>query len=103
MITLSDEAVNKILELCSSEEEGLKIKVVGGGCVGLQLKMNIQQKEPTDKVFEKSGAKIFVDKKSFLFLKSSEIDYKNSLQEAGFYVRNPNAKRECGCGKSFNV
>jgi iron-sulfur cluster assembly protein len=56
-----------------------------------------------DKVFERDGARLIVDKKSFLYLNGSELDYAEELMSSGFRVTNPNAKRTCGCGESFVV
>ena len=56
-----------------------------------------------DKVFERDGAQLIVDKKSFLYLNGSELDYSEELMASGFKVVNPNAKRTCGCGESFVV
>ena len=56
-----------------------------------------------DKVFENGGAKILVDRKSFLYLNGTEVHYEERLMESGFKLRNPNIKRECGCGASFTV
>ena len=56
-----------------------------------------------DKIFERDGAQLIVDKKSFLYLNGSELDYSEELMSSGFKVVNPNAKRRCGCGESFVV
>ena len=105
-ISLSDAAAEKINGLVVSQQKpdhGLRLKVVGGGCSGLQYKMDLDVPRPGDKVFENAGAKILVDRKSFLYLNGTEVHYEEALIESGFKLRNPNIKRECGCGASFTV
>jgi iron-sulfur cluster assembly protein len=106
MISITEQAARKIQTLLAEKgvaEGGLRVKVVGGGCSGLTYKMEIDQPRDGDKVFEHNGAKIVVDRKSFLYLKGTELDYKEELMASGFNLRNPNVKRSCGCGSSFVV
>jgi iron-sulfur cluster assembly protein len=105
-ITLTDNAVQKIRSLVAedqSADRGLRVKVVGGGCSGLSYKMDLDQKRDGDRVFERDGARIIVDRKSYLYLNGTELDYADDLMHAGFNLRNPNVKRSCGCGASFGV
>jgi iron-sulfur cluster assembly protein len=103
-VTLSDNAVSKILQLVAEKpDEGLRVKVVGGGCSGLQYRMEVDSAKERDKVFERGGARLIVDKKSFLYLNGSELDYTEELMASGFRLVNPNVKRSCGCGESFTV
>jgi iron-sulfur cluster assembly protein len=103
-VTLSDTAVRKIHQLTAEKPDaGLRVKVVGGGCSGLQYRMEIDSAKERDKVFERDGARLIVDKKSFLYLNGSELDYAEELMSAGFRLVNPNVKRSCGCGESFVV
>jgi iron-sulfur cluster assembly accessory protein len=105
-ITVSEDAAKKIHALIASmnkPEHGLRLKVVGGGCSGLQYKMDLDLPRDGDKVFENDGAKVLVDRKSFLYLNGTEVHYEEGLMESGFQLRNPNIKRSCGCGASFTV
>jgi iron-sulfur cluster assembly protein len=103
-ITLTDNATMKILSLVGeAPEKGLRVKVVGGGCSGLQYRMDIDAPRPGDKVFERDGAKVVVDRKSFLYLNGTELDFADGLMATGFTLHNPNVKRTCGCGASFSV
>jgi len=105
-ITVSDDAAKKIHTLVESMQKpdhGLRVKVVGGGCSGLQYKMDLDLPRDGDKVFENDGAKVLVDRKSFLYLNGTEVHYEEGLMESGFQLRNPNIKRSCGCGASFTV
>lgn len=106
MISMTDEAARKIHALVAEKgtpDAGLRVKVVGGGCSGLTYKMDLDQPRDGDKVFEHAGAKLVVDRKSFLYLKGTELDYQDELMASGFNLRNPNVKRSCGCGSSFVV
>jgi iron-sulfur cluster assembly protein len=105
-ITLSENAVAKIRSLVTQSDKagsGLRVKVVGGGCSGLQYKMDLDVERPGDKVFGDQDAKILVDRKSFLYLNGTELDFNDGLMQSGFTLRNPNIKRSCGCGASFTV
>ena len=103
-IDLTDSAIAKIRTLLGDEpERGLRVKVVGGGCSGLSYKMDLDIARQGDRVFEREGAKVIVDRKSFLYLNGTELHYEESLMESGFNLKNPNVKRECGCGASFSV
>ena len=103
-ITLSDNAVNRIRALVGGDpNKGLRVKVVGGGCSGLQYKMDLDEPRDGDKVFERDGAKLVIDRKSFLYLNGTEVDYAETLMTSGFNLQNPNVKRSCGCGASFSV
>jgi iron-sulfur cluster assembly protein len=106
MISMTHEAARKIQSLVAEKgpaDAGLRVKVVGGGCSGLSYKMDLDQPRAGDKVFEHDGAKLVVDRKSFLYLNGTELDYKEELMTSGFTLRNPNVKRSCGCGSSFAV
>jgi len=105
-INITDRAAEKIKQLLAAEKregQGLRLKVVGGGCSGLQNKMDFDALRAGDKVFEKDEAKVLVDMKSLLYLNGTELDYKDGLMQSGFVLQNPNVKRSCGCGVSFSV
>lgn len=82
----------------------LRVAVVGGGCSGLQYKMDLQdQPANRDILVESSGIRVVVDPKSALYVTGSELDYIEALQDGGFKVRNPNAATSCSCGESFSA
>src|SRR5690606_19212728 len=108
MITLSPEAVKKIKELKAeanlAESAGLRVAVVGGGCSGLSYKLDFADSAAADdKVFEQDGVRVFVDPKSFLYLRGMTLEYSGGLNGTGFGFSNPNATKKCGCGSSFAV
>ena len=109
MIKVSQIAVKKAQSLMEEEgknpaESFIRVGVKGGGCSGLSydLSFDTELKED-DKVFEDKGMKVVVDKKSFLYLIGTELDYSGGLNGKGFVFNNPNANRICGCGESFSV
>ncbi len=105
-IEISENAAKKIHNLLvqqQKEGQGLRVKVVGGGCSGLSYKMDIDAPRDGDRVFERNDVKVLVDRKSFLYLRGTELDYSESLMDSGFKLHNPNVKRSCGCGSSFSV
>jgi iron-sulfur cluster assembly accessory protein len=104
MITITKAAAVKIKELAPKEnaECGLRMRVVGGGCSGLQYQMELEEAPGAqDKVFTSNGVKVFIDRKSALYLADAELDYLDGLMQSGFKITNPNAQTTCGCGQSF--
>ena len=88
----------------SLEKSFVRVGVTSGGCSGLSYNLNFdkEQKEE-DKLFEDNGVRILVDKKSFLYLVGTTLEYSGGLNGKGFVFNNPNANRTCGCGESFAV
>lgn len=85
-------------------ETGLRLGVLGGGCSGFSYKLGFETvKAPLDWEGESNGVKIYIDPKSFLYLAGIELDFQDSLMGRGFVFNNPNAKKTCGCGESFQV
>ena len=109
MIVLTDQAVSEIKRIKSSDptavNANLRVQVIGGGCSGMSYKLGFDQDVPTelDKTFEKDGVMLIIDKKSYVFLMGTELDFSGGLNGKGFVFNNPNAKRTCGCGSSFST
>ena len=108
MITVSENAKQHALSLITNKNspEGtfIRVGIEGGGCSGLSYKLEFDNViTESDQVFEDKGIKIAVDKKSFLYLMGTELDYAGGLNGKGFVFVNPNASRTCGCGESFGV
>ncbi|MFV0237643.1 MAG: HesB/IscA family protein, partial [Flavobacteriales bacterium] len=82
----------------------VRVGVKGGGCSGLSYVLDFtQQKQEGDKEFEDAGVRILVDKKSFLYIVGTTLEYEGGLNGKGFSFNNPNAQRTCGCGESFAI
>ena len=109
MIKVSDTAKKKIAELMSDDDfsiarDFVRVGVKSGGCSGLSYELKFDKsKSDEDKVFEDNAVKIIVDKKSFLYLVGTTLEFSGGLNGKGFVFQNPNAQRTCGCGESFSL
>ena len=107
LIKLTSNAAKKVGTLLTKQGRAngvLRVAVVGGGCSGLQYKMDLQDGPANrDILVESSGVRVVVDPKSALYVTGSELDYVDALQEGGFKVKNPNAATSCSCGESFSA
>jgi iron-sulfur cluster assembly protein len=107
-ITMTDSAIERVVSLKmkrQTPEATLRIGIRGGGCSGLTYFMDFVAKpEEKDKIFEfPNGVKIAIDRKSYLFLNGTEIDFTKEMMRTGFQFNNPLASRSCSCGESFSL
>ena len=107
LIKITPGAAKKVSSLLTKQGRAngvLRVAVVGGGCSGLQYKMDLQDSPANrDILVESSGIKVVVDPKSALYVTGSELDYIDALVDGGFKVKNPNAATSCSCGESFSA
>ena len=107
LIKVSASAAHKVSSLLQRQNRPqgvLRVAVIGGGCSGLQYKMDLQDAPAArDILVESGGIKVVVDPKSALYVTGSELDYVDALQDGGFKVKNPNAATSCSCGESFSA
>ena len=106
MIALTERAAKRVKKVMSLRDDtlGIRAGVRGGGCSGFTYYLDfVSGIEEADRELESYGVKIVVDRKSFLYLMGTEIDFVDELNNSGFKFSNPNAKRTCGCGESFSV
>lgn len=109
MITVSETARKKVVELMTDDgfdatSDYVRVGVKSGGCSGLSYDLTFDKSlAEEDKIFEDNGVKIIVDKKSFLYLVGTTLEYSGGLNGKGFVFNNPNAQRTCGCGESFSL
>ncbi len=108
MIDVTEAASSQIHRLLDSEgkveSHGLRMKVIGGGCSGLQYQLAFDDDvRENDTEIDAKGVRVIVDEKSALYLAGSSLDYVDTLMESGFKIENPNAKNTCGCGQSFGA
>lgn len=109
MIKVSETAKNRVVSLMTeggynAEKDFVRVGVKSGGCSGLSYDLTFDNKiEESDKIFEDNAVKIIVDKKSFLYLVGTTLEYSGGLNGKGFVFNNPNAQRTCGCGESFSL
>jgi iron-sulfur cluster assembly protein len=108
LIRITEPAAQKLRGLLERQgraaQGGLRVAVIGGGCSGLQYKMDLVDGPANrDIMVESQGVRVVVDPKSALFVSGSELDYSDDLQKGGFKVTNPNAVAHCSCGESFSA
>lgn len=109
MIKVSETAKAKVMTLMTEEgfnatSDYVRVGVKSGGCSGLSYELKFDNKiAESDKVFEDNAIRILVDKKSFLYLVGTVLEYSGGLNGKGFVFNNPNAQRTCGCGESFSL
>ncbi|MCT4580577.1 MAG: iron-sulfur cluster assembly accessory protein [Flavobacteriales bacterium] len=107
MIEVTESAKNQALHLMKQDNKDgyfIRVGVKGGGCSGLMYDLDFDNEiKETDKEFESNGIKVVVDKKSFLYLVGTTLDFSGGLNGKGFVFVNPNAERTCGCGESFSL
>lgn len=109
MIKVSETAKKKVVELMTEEgfdpmNDFVRVGVKSGGCSGLSYDLKFDKENlDEDKVFVDNDVKIIVDKKSFLYLVGTTLEYSGGLNGTGFVFNNPNANRTCGCGESFSL
>ena len=107
LVKLTSSAADKVSALLQRQgrpEGVLRVAVMGGGCSGLQYKMDLQDSPANrDILVESRGVRVVVDPKSALYVTGSELDYQSGLEESGSKVNNPNAATSCSCGESFSA
>lgn len=107
MIKVTENAKHKALELMKEDGKKnpfIRVGVKGGGCSGLMYELKLDNiLNENDKSFFDNGVKVVVDKKSFLYLVGTTLDFSGGLNGKGFVFSNPNADRTCGCGESFSL
>ena len=109
MIKVSETAKQRVTLLMTEEgfdaaKDFVRVGVKSGGCSGLSYELKFDNKvDEADKVFEDNAVRIIVDKKSFLYLVGTTLEYSGGLNWKGFVFNNPNAQRTCGCGESFSL
>lgn len=107
MLSLTERAAEKVREIRQAEglgTQGLRVKVIGGGCSGFSYDLYFEEETgDLDQTLESQGIPLYVDMMSAQYLEGTEIDYVEGLHGAGFKFLNPQAKSTCGCGSSFSA
>ena len=109
MIQVSESASKKIVDMMKDDgfdasQDYVRVGVKSGGCSGLSYDLTFDKNiGENDKVFEDNNVKIAVEKKSFLYLAGTILEFSGGLNGKGFVFNNPNASRTCGCGESFSL
>lgn len=108
MLFVADSAKEQITSIRTQNSMDtdyfVRVSVTSGGCSGLSYNMDFDNEmQPNDQIFEDNEVKVVTDLKSFLYLCNSTLEFSGGLEGKGFFFKNPNAERECGCGESFAV
>ena len=107
VITLSDNAANRIKEIMSNDEAkslGIRVSVKSGGCAGMTYIMEYAKEiNQIDEIIEDKGVKVFIDPGAIMYLLGTEMDYKQEQFSSTFVFKNPNETERCGCGESFKI
>ena len=107
LLTITDNAAEKAKSLLekTGKPAALRVRVISGGCAGMEYKLepDFEEPKPGDKVVETKGIKIYLDPKGLLYMVGSELDYESSLMGSKFKFKNPHSVAECSCGESFTV
>lgn len=106
-VTLTDKAITKIKEFYAQDKtlEGkqLRVFVEKGGCSGYSYAFKFDEAVDTDTKLPYEGFSVVIDSETEKLVKGAMIDYKEDFGQEGFAIQNPNAKKSCGCGNSFEV
>lgn len=108
-VQITEKAANEVRRVIGEQklpgETLLRVGVVGGGCSGFQYSLGFDNASDAakDHITEQHGLKVAVDKKSYLFLDGTTVDFYDGLEKRGFTFDNPNAVKSCGCGSSFSA
>ena len=106
IVSATESAVielRRLLDNEAAEVTGVRMAVKGGGCSGLSYVLDFDKQRDDDNVVEQDGIAFYMDRKSTIYLKGIQLDFKEGLQGKGFVFQNPNASSTCGCGESFSV
>jgi len=107
VITLSDNAANRIKEIMASADNktiGVRVGVKSGGCAGLSYIMEYAKEiKPNEEIVEEKGVKVLIDPKAIMYLLGTEMDFKKEKFASQFIFKNPNETERCGCGESFKI
>jgi len=103
LVLVTEAASKQIHTLLEKEQDGtgLRLGISGGGCSGLMYKLDFTAEQAGDTVVDYDTFKLFLDKKSTIYLSGVTLDYKGGLEGKGFVIQNPQASNTCGCGESF--
>ena len=104
IVELTEKAIQQCENIAKSNDKTyIRLAVIGGGCSGLNYKIDFDDKKEKDNEEKYEKFSIIIDPKSSIYLKDTVLDFQDGLQGKGFVFTNPNATNTCGCGESFSV
>ena len=105
MVTFTDTAAAKLRDIIAMQNRSacsLRIALVQTHCMdgrGYTYRFGlVELPSGDDNVYENNGVKVCIDSASSTYLEGAEVDYVETLAEAGFKVNNPNIMAKCPCG-----
>ena len=102
--TQAAEKLSSLLTRQGRPNGALRLAVIGGGCSGLQYKMDLVDGPANRDILVRTcDVNVVMDPKSARFVSGSLLDYSDDLQKGGFKVTNPTATAHCSCGESFSA
>ena len=105
-LSLSPEAADFIRAQLNKRGRGLGIRlgVKTSGCSGLAYTLEYaDQQQQQDLIVQAHGVNLYVDPKSMVYLRGTQLDMVTEGLNKGLKFNNPNVKASCGCGESFSV
>ncbi len=104
LVELTEAAQQEVRRLLAEEgQEGLRLGIKGGGCSGLSYVLEFTEERDGDTIIDFDDFRVFLDKKSTIYLSGIRLDYQSGLNGRGFVFENPQASNTCGCGESFSI
>jgi iron-sulfur cluster assembly protein len=104
VVALTPAAEEEVRRLLAEEgAAGLRLGIKGGGCSGLSYLLEFTEEREGDTIIEQGGFKVFLDRKSTIYLSGISLDFQSGLNGRGFVFENPQASNTCGCGESFSL
>lgn len=106
-LTLTDSALRHVLAYLAKKNGtiGIRFSVKKTGCSGLSYVVDYVSTPAAEDMVSvlKDHYLLCVDKKSYPYLKGTQIDYVQQGLNHQFVFNNPNQTGQCGCGESFTV
>lgn len=106
IVQVTPEAIAELKKLAETDgagKDGVRLGVKGGGCSGFSYVLEFDTRREGDNILEQDGVTFLMDRKSAIYLKGIQLDFRSGLKGKGFAFQNPNATSTCGCGESFSV
>ena len=103
-ISLTKAAAQHVATMTAAKQPIIRIGVTAGGCSGYEYVLNVvDELRFNDRIFISHDIRVVIDPRSYLYVNGTQVDFDDAMMGGGFKFENPNAKRSCGCGTSFQT
>lgn len=105
-LIVSDAAQNHLIKQLkkNSDAIGVRLSLSKTGCSGLSYVFDfITEEVAQDRKFKFDNLVVYIDNKSFPYLKGLKIDFVKEGLNHKYLYDNPNQTGQCGCGESFTI